>query len=256
MRQLHGSVKVATREALFDRLAETLLRHALRAVEQRGVFHLALSGGSTPEPFYVQLVTDPDLRHFPWHQTHLWVVDERRVPEDDERSNFRMIREALADHVPMRSRQKHPMPVLADDPAAAYEAELREVFEHAGGDDGRLLEGVPRMDFVLLGMGDDAHTASLFPGSPALAVDDRWIAVNEGEAVTPPPRVTMTFPMLNAARALAVLAMGRKKAATLARVEEQLRTGPDHTNLPITGVQPIDGTLTWYLDPDAAGEPA
>src|SRR5690606_40064 len=141
-------------------------------------FHLALSGGSTPEPFYMRLVTDPRYRAIPWEQTHLWIVDERRVPERDDRSNFKMIREALADHVPLRSRQRHPMPVLEADPAARYEAELRRVVDP----DAR----VPRLDFVVLGMGDDAHTASLFPHSPALEETQKLVAVNAGEYVTPP----------------------------------------------------------------------
>lgn len=252
--KLTGGVHVAAdADKLFDDLAMALFGAAGDAVGQRNVFHLALSGGSTPEPFYMRLVTDPRFRALPWEYTHIWIVDERRVPEDHEKSNFRMIREALADHVPMRRRQKHPMPVLLDDPAAAYEEEMREVFELRGGNE------PPRMDFVLLGMGDDAHTASLFPGSPAIGVKDRWIAVNEGPAVTPPDRVTMTFPLLNAARNVAVLVVGQKKAATLRRVEEQLRRGPDPQNLPITGVDPEnegkagDGSLIWYLDAAAAG---
>ncbi len=233
----------------------SLLTAAIEAVGHRGEFHLALSGGSTPEPFYMRLVTDPRYRTIPWEQTHLWIVDERRVPEDDDRYNFKMIRESLADHLPLRSRQRHPMPVLADDPAALYEAELRRVVDPNA--------VIPRLDFVVLGMGDDAHTASLFPHSPALAENKKLVAVNAGEHVTPPDRVTMTYPLLNAARRLAVLVTGAKKAATIQRVEEQLRaTGPDPESLPITGIQPqaanpndpAAGTLTWYLDALAAGQ--
>ena len=245
MLRLTGSVHVAPdADQLYDDLAATLLGLALESIDARGVFHIALSGGSTPEPFYHRLVTDPAVRHFPWDQTHLWIVDERRVPEDDDRNNYRMIRESLADPVPMKRRQLHPMPVMDGDPATLYEAELRQVF---GSDD------LPRLDFVLLGMGGDAHTASLFPHSDALDVTDRWIAVNEGDAVTPPPRVTMTYPLLNAARHLVALVTGAKKTDTLRQIEKQLEAGPAPSEMPITGIAPADGDLVWYLDAAAAG---
>jgi len=231
------------KEDLFDDLAGVLMRSAIDAVEQRGVFHIALSGGSTPEPFYMLLITDPRLRAIPWQQTHIWIVDERRVAADDERYNYRMICESLVDHLPMRDRQKHPMPVLIDDPATQYENDIHELVDDQ------------RLDFVLLGMGDDAHTASIFPNSAAVDVRDRLIVVNDGENVTPPDRVTMTYSLLNKARELAVLATGQKKTATLKAVDQQLQNGgPDPTKMPITGIDPEDGELTWYLDGAAAGE--
>ncbi len=257
--ELTGDVHVArSTDDLYDDLASALGRAALRAVGERGVFHLALSGGSTPEPFYMNLVVDPRHRGIPWKQTHVWLVDERRVPADDARANIRLIRETLTQHLPMRQRQVHPMPVLEDDAATLYEAQLcRDI----SGNETRVSydpHQPPRLDFIVLGVGDDGHTASLFPHSPVLEVADRWVAVNAGPHVTPPDRLTMTFPLLNAAREVAVLVTGTKKAATLARVEEQLRTaGPDVDSLPITGIDPeshAGGELTWYLDPAAAGE--
>ncbi len=245
--QLTGPVHVAAdADQLYDDLAHALLAAADRAVAERGAFHLALSGGSTPEKFYMRLVTDVRYRAIPWDRTHIWIVDERRVPEDDERSNWKMIRETLADHVPLRKRQKHPMPVMQDKPAAAYEKEMREVFE--------LKDEIPRLDFVLLGMGDDGHTASLFPHSHALRVNDACVAVNEGHHVTPPPRVTMTYCLLNAARELAVLVTGSKKAATIRQIETECNGRCEVLDLPILGVCPIDGELTWYLDAEAAGQ--
>lgn len=245
MLNLTGSVHVAPdADQLYDELAASLLGIAVESINARGLFHLALSGGSTPEPFYHRLVIDPNLRHFPWLQTHLWIVDERRVPEDDDRNNYRMIRESLADHIPIKTRQLHPMPVMENDPAALYEDQLRQVF---GSDD------LPRLDFILLGMGADAHTASLFPHSDAIHVTDRWIAVNKGDAVTPPPRVTMTYPLLNAARHLGVLVTGSKKADTLRKIETQLQTAPAPDEMPITGIAPTDGDLVWYLDAPATG---
>jgi 6-phosphogluconolactonase/glucosamine-6-phosphate isomerase/deaminase len=156
-----------------------------------------------------------------------------------------MIRGAILDRVPIPAEQAHPMEVLLDDPATAYEGELRKYFSGSG---------VPRLDFVVLGMGDDAHTASLFPGSPGIGVVDRWVLNHDGPRVTPPPRVTMTFLLLNHARELAVLVVGRKKYEPLRKVDEQLRGGgPDADKMPITGIQPWRGRVTWYLDSEAAG---
>ncbi len=252
--QLIGTVHVApSADALYDDLAHLLVATAVSAVDQRGVFHLALSGGSTPEPFYMRLIMDTRYRVIPWKQTHIWMVDERRVPADDEKSNFKMIRETLADHVPTHSRQIHPMPVLADDPAALYEVEIRRVLETSDTD------ATPRLDFVLLGMGDDGHTASLFPHSPALEEADRLITINAGPNVVPPDRVTTTFPLLNAARQVAVLVTGARKAAALRRVDRQLSTtGPDPEQLPITGIQPTpgdDSEMIWFLDTAAIEAP-
>lgn len=249
---LPGETRVSpTADELYDVLAGAMMATALDAVVKRGVFHVALSGGSTPEPFYIRLVTDPRFRAVPWERTHLWIVDERRVSEDHAQSNYRMIRETLADHVPMRKRQRHPMPVLSADPAGEYEAELAGAFGVSPD------QPPPSLDFVLLGMGSDCHTASLFPNSSALAEGKRWVAVNDGPGVTPPPRVTMTYPLLNAAAFVAVLVTGTNKAPALARVARQMSTGrSDPTQLPITGITPDsspDRKLVWFLDELATG---
>jgi 6-phosphogluconolactonase len=243
--RLTGDVHVAkSADRLLDDLADALINAALRAVDARGEFHLALSGGSTPEPFYEHLVIDPRYRVIPWRYAHIWQVDERIVPADDERRNMAMIRSSLTDHLPLRRRQIHPMPVMEDDPADRYEQEMRNFLKDEG-----------RLDFVLLGMGDDAHTASLFPGSPATQVEGQWVAQNEGTNVTPPPRLTLTFETLNRAEEVAVLVKGAKKAPAIRRIERQLEeAGPDPLLLPITGVEPLRGELTWFLDPEAAGQ--
>ena len=241
MMQLPGQMRVEEdRDPLFETLALALMAAAEKAIEQRSVFHLALSGGSTPEPFYMSLCIDPRFRLFPWDKTHVWIVDERQVPDDDDLNNAKMIRESLIDHVSMPRRNFHPMPVMENDPAAQYETELREVFGHE--------TDLPCLDFVLLGMGGDCHTASLFPQSDALGVTDRWIVVNDGPHVTPPSRVTMTYPLINAARHVGVLLIGQGKHEALKRVETQMKVGPDPLNLPITGIErPV-----WYLDRAAA----
>ncbi|MBB6430993.1 6-phosphogluconolactonase [Algisphaera agarilytica] len=251
MIKLPGTVVVKPdTEALFEKLGADLLHSAEVAVEKRGVFHLALSGGGTPEPFYVRLVTDPLFRGIPWAQTHIWIVDERCVPEDHEKSNIKMIREAMTDHAGIPASQVHAMPVLADDPAAEYEATLAEAF---GITDAPSDSNHPVLDFILLGMGGDCHTASLFPESPALH-STRWIDTNDGEKVVPPPRVTMTYPLINAARHVGVLAVGVGKTAALQSVADQAASGsPDIEQIPISGIAPKSSDLIWYLDQAAAG---
>lgn len=250
MLKLTGSIHIAPdAEKLFDDLGSALLSAAQQAVQQRGVFHMALSGGGTPEPFYVSLATDPKYGGFPWEETHVWIVDERCVPEDHEKANIRMMREAMLNHVPIKPEAIHPMPVLAAEPANVYEDALAKAFPAVD------LPDFPRLDFILLGMGGDAHTASLFPESPALEIDDRWIATNDGDRVVPPPRVTMTYPMINHGREIVVLLVGAGKYATLKQIEQQLQSGGvDIQELPITGIDPSPnhGDLTWYLDQAAA----
>ncbi|MEM1165467.1 MAG: 6-phosphogluconolactonase [Planctomycetota bacterium] len=235
-------------EALHGALGADLLVHAENCVRRFGDFHLAVSGGSTPMPFYRRLMVDPAFRHLPWTRTHLWIVDERRVPFDDERSNFAAIDGLLGTHADMPEGNVHPMLATRDDAADHYERELRE---HLAWRE----KGHDRLDFVLLGMGGDAHTASLFPRSPALgAPDDRFVVINDGPAVTPPDRVTMTYTLINAARFIAVLVTGEGKRDTIATIAAADASA--HEDLPILGVKPVGGSLRWYLDHAACPEPA
>lgn len=229
---------------LLDALAADFMVHAINCVREFGSFHAALSGGSTPMPFYQRLMIDPDYRSVPWDRTHVWIVDERRVPHDDQRSNFGQIREILVDHSGIPASHVHP--IMADEPDAdvRYEHELVRVLAARG-------EGRDRLDFVLLGMGADGHTASLFPRSPALAERRRLVRINAGPTVTPPDRVTMTLPLINASRFIAVLVTGDAKRAAIDRVARRDGTTED---LPILGVTPLvgnrpgAGALRWYLD--------
>lgn len=220
-------------------LGADLLLQANNCVRAHGSFHLALSGGSTPLPFYRCLMVDPRFRQLPWERTHLWVVDERCVPPDDERCNFLHIRETIVEHVDIPPHQVHPVDAHLPGAAAAYERTLKEclAWREVGHD---------RLDFVLLGMGEDGHTASLFPRSPALLERAALVADNAGPTVTPPARVTMTYRLLNASRLVAVLVTGVKKHATLRRVAA---AGADEAPaLPILGISPTGGELRWYLD--------
>lgn len=257
-------------DELVDAIAAELLMHAAACVRRFGDFHLALSGGSTPQPLYRRLMYDPAYRQLPWKRTHLWLVDERRVPPDDPRSNFREIDELIAQHADIPREQVHPIHALEADADLRYERELAEtlIWREAGHD---------RLDYVLLGMGGDGHTASLFPRSPALLADldvqrqtpalapgtehevsmralhahlrqRRLVRLNAGPSVTPPERVTMTLTMLNASRFVGVMVTGSGKRAAIARVAG--REG-DAADLPILGVCPRAGELRWYLDYDA-----
>src|ERR1700741_1275806 len=157
--ELPGEVVVReTVDDLIDAVAADLVVHAHNCVRAFGSFHLALSGGSTPVPLYRRLMYDPNYRDLPWAKTHLWVVNERRVAFQDDRSNFKMINELIGDHSGIPAEQVHPIFALAHDADLEYERVLREEL-------GWREKGQDRLDFVLLGMGADGHTASLFPRS-------------------------------------------------------------------------------------------
>lgn len=234
---------IRSKDALIDAIAADLVVHAQNCVRSFGDFHLALSGGSTPLPLYERLMYDPNLRAFPWSRTHVWMVDERCVPFDSDLSNFRHIREIIVEHSGVPSEQVHPIVAMRPDADREYERELRE---HLAWRE----KGQDRLDYVLLGMGPDGHTASLFPGNAALDETTRLVRRCTVPKAIPPERVTMTFPLLNAARLVSVFVCGKAKAATLKRVA----TGNEDFHLcPIKGVRPVGGTLKWYVDGEAAG---
>jgi len=230
-------------DELVDAAAADLLFQAKGCVRAFGDFHLALSGGTTPEPLYRRLMYDPNYRDLPWKRTHLWIVDERRVPVDDDRSNFKMIKETLVIHSDIPAEQVHAIPAMSDTADVEYEAQLKE---HLGWRE----KGHDRLDYVILGMGADGHTASIFPYSPAVDAEGRLVVMNSGPTVTPPDRVTMTFDLINASRFIGVMATGSKKREVLARVIEAgtRRRREMVEALPILGVAPLAGELRWYLD--------
>ncbi len=253
--RLPGTVVVARDcEDLHAALGADLLVHAQNCVRAFGDFHLAFSGGTTPLPFYRRLMVDPALREFPWKRTHLWLVDERRVEATDERCNWLHISELLIEHSDIPRSQAHPMAALEEDADRRYEGLLRETL-------GWREKGHDRLDFVLLGMGSDGHTASLFPDSPALEERRRLVVINGGPTVTPPERVTMTYPLINAARFIAALVTGAGKREALGRLAAGIET---YRTLPMAGVAPVGGiegkggacgggVLRWYVDREACG---
>ena len=243
---LPGEVVVRpSADDLIDAIASDLFLHAHNCVRSFESFHLALSGGSTPMPLYRRLMYDMNYRSLPWGGAHLWIVDERRVPFEDERSNYGAIHDLIVEHSGIPKSHVHPIPATEDDADIRYEHELVQTLGQRG-------SGRDRLDFVLLGMGADAHTASLFPGSPALHESRRLVRINEGDAVVPPARVTMTLPLLNASRFIAVMVTGEGKRETIARIAEAHARGEPGRDtidaLPILGVRPIGGALRWYLD--------
>jgi 6-phosphogluconolactonase len=228
-------------DALADAAAELFAGAASAAQLVQGRFSVALAGGSTPRALYARLA-GPDVR-VDWSHVHVFWSDERCVPPGDPDSNYRMAHEALLAHVPLPAGNLHRIRGELDPPQAAdeYERELRAFF----GDD------APQFDLVLLGLGDDGHTASLFPGSPALHETRRWVVAVEHDGPPPPlvPRVTFTPPVLNAARSVIFLVAGRAKAARLAEVLH----GPHQPDvLPAQIVRP-SGLLVWMVDEAAAG---
>lgn len=243
--KLWGEVAAAwTVDEVIDLLAADLVVHALNCVRRFGDFHLALSGGSTPVPLYRRLMYDPNYRRLPWRRTHLWLVDDRCVDFDDDESNFKLIQELIVEHADIPLEQVHPMPVLSPTGDVEYERQLRESL-------GWRERGQDRLDYALMGMGSDGHTASLFPHTEPVNEVRRLVRFNRTETATPHERMTMTFPLLNAARFISVLVTGKSKAAMLQRVA----TGDDAViDLPIKGLRPIEGKLKWYVDAAACGE--
>ncbi len=227
-----------------DLVAADLVAQAINCVRQFGDFHLALCGGLTPQPLYERLMFDADYRALPWQRTHLWLVDELAVPWDDPRSHYRLIDETIVQHADIPAEQVHPILATAEDGDRQYEAQLREALEWRE-------KGQDRLDFVLLGVGSDGSTAGLSPGVAALSIEDQLMAATPAasDAVEGPDRITMTLPLINAARFVAVMAIGESKAEiirTLAHDPAPVGAAP------IRGVMPHGGELKWFLDADAA----
>ena len=207
---------------------------AQQTVAQHGVFRVSLSGGSTPKRVY-EMLRDRDL---PWDQIHLFWGDERNVPHDHDDSNFKMVKTALLDHIDIPEANVHSVPVTVDSPgdaSQAYEAELREHFSGA----------TPDWDLVLLGMGDDAHTASLFPKTTALEEMDRWFIENWVEKFDA-FRYTMTYSAIGSGKQIWFIITGAAKQAALRHV---LAGETDPSLYPSQRIHPT----RWFVSADACG---
>ncbi len=228
-------------EALSRAAAERLVQLARTAVTERGRFDLVLAGGSTPRRLY-ELLAGEYGDNIAWHQVHLFWGDERCVPPDRPQSNFKLAQETLISRVPLPAENVHRIPAELEPPreaAAAYERLLRSHWPQAAW---------PAFDLVLLGLGADGHTASLFPGDPVLEEQESWV-----RAVLAPPayeirqRITLTFLAINSARAIYFLVSGEVKVPALHAVLEQ-----NGSALPASRVRPAEGEPRWFLDEAAA----
>ncbi len=237
-------------EAVARLAASALLEAAEAAREGRRRAAIALSGGSAPRRLY-QLLAAEQCASAWWERLEVFFGDERAVPPGHPDSNYRMAREALLDKVPLPPSQVHRMPAEEKDLSRAaerYEQLIR----------GRVPaspQGFPVFDLIWLGMGDDGHTASLFPGTRALEERTRWVVANEVPQLQT-RRLTLTFPVLRAARRVQFLVAGKAKAGMVRRIFESLQDkGARQADLlPAARVRPVHGVLEWLLDREAAGE--
>jgi len=226
-----------------DGSADFIAKSAAGAIAERGRFTIALSGGGTPKQIYARLATADYRGRIAWEKVHIFFGDERCVPPDDARSNYRMAREAWFDRAPIPAENIHR--IHAEDApeleALRYEQDIAGLYRSAR---------LPAFDLILLGMGDNGHTASLFPGTAALRETTRWVVAQYVEVLTT-WRVTFTAPLINAARRVAFLAEGAGKAQMLWNVLE----GPYQPDVwPSQLIQPASGELHWLVDAAAAAK--
>jgi 6-phosphogluconolactonase len=226
-----------------DGAAEVIADLASGAIVERGRFTIALSGGGTPKQIYARLAAADFRDRIAWEKVHIFFGDERCVPPDDARCNYRMVREAWFDHAPIPAENIHRIHG-EDDPAIEalrYEQDIARLCRTAA---------CPALDLVLLGMGDNGHTASLFPGTAALRETARWVVAQYVEVMAT-WRVTFTPPLINAARHVAFLAEGANKAQMLWNVLE----GPYQPEVwPSQLIRPASGELHWLVDAAAAAK--
>lgn len=226
---------------LAEMAADFIEESARRAIAERGTFHFCLSGGSTPEPTY-RLLRAPERRgRIDWDRVMFYWGDERPVPPTHPESNYAMAKEALLDYigVPERQVQRIRGELKVNDAAIDYARRLVDCF-------GRDADW-PRFDLVMLGLGEDGHTASLFPGTDALGQTRRWVVANPVPKLEQ-TRLTLTYPSINHAGAIMFLVAGQPKAPVVRRVIE------GDPSCPASKVQPAKGAPSWFLDEAAASQ--
>ncbi len=242
-RREEADVRIAaTLDELSRQAAEASAAAIVDSVQSKGRCSVLLSGGSTPRTLYGLLASEfRDL--IPWRDVHVFWADERYVPHGDERSNYRMAKEALLDRVPCPTGNIHPMPTHFASPDAAardHEEMLRSFFATEW----------PSFDVAYLGMGRDGHTASLFPGSPGIEEPTQWVVAVEAPA-EPPHRLTLTLPALLRSAHTHVLVSGPDKTGVLRHV---LTGSPDPSSWPAAGLRRAAGRLIWWVDRAAAAD--
>ncbi len=236
---------LTTPQELFEAAAEEVIHSAQEAVEQRGRFTIALSGGSTPKSLFNLLATNAKTV-LPWDRMFFFWGDERHVPPTDPDSNYRMADETMLSKIPVAAGNVFRVPAENPDAAAAaeaYEQTLRKFFQLKPGE-------LPVFDLILLGMGPDGHTASLFPNTAGLQEKSRLVIANWVEKLKT-SRLSLTLPVLNAARCVTFLVSGTDKATVLKTVLEEDVPGEQY---PSKLVRPTNGKLIWLIDRAAASE--
>lgn len=248
---VRGNVEIFPSSAeLTTAAAERFISAAEAAIAATETFSVALSGGSTPHALFSALASPEYSSRVQWPRVHVFWGDERCVPPEGDESNYRMARETLLDHVPIRAANVHRIrgEDAPEDAAELYERELRKVFETPTGPP-RGAQGA-RFDLVLLGLGTNGHTASLFPHMQAVRERTRW-AMAENIEMLQMWRITLTPLILNQAAEILFIISGREKAAILRRV---LYGARETSDLPAQAIAPVDGRLSWLVDAAAATE--
>jgi 6-phosphogluconolactonase len=231
---------IQTTEALAKAAADKMLGISQQAIERNGRFVIALSGGSTPERLFKLLAKPPYLNQIPWDKTFVFWGDERFVPSDDQRNNSNRAKSLLLNHVPIPAINIHPIPVdlKPEESAKEYEKTIKKLFDKES----------PCFDLIFLGLGEDGHTASLFPGTDVVFENKKLVKevyVEEQSMY----RITMTPALINQAHNIVFLVEGEKKAKIL----KTILTEPRQTNkFPAQIIQPEKGNLYWFLDKKAA----
>lgn len=227
-------------DALSHAAAELFVRESLQAIESRGRFVVLLSGGETPRRTYQLLATAPFKDQVPWQAVHFFWGDERYVQPEDPRNNARMVQLELLDHVPVPVAQIHPIPYSSSPRESAVEyGNLLHTF---------FSDGSARFDLVFLGLGENGHTASLFPETAVVDEKNLWVSevyVKEEDLY----RVTLTAPVINQAALVVFLVAGAAKAQILLKV---LNGAPDQRKIPALLIKPLNGELLWLIDREAA----
>ena len=232
----------ADNHALAQGVADRIVKQAHHAINERGRFTIGLTGGDSPLPLYKALAEDPAYRDFPWEKTLCFFGDERHVPPDDPHSNYGLARKTLfyTGRVPSKNIFRfHAELSDADEAASDYEKTLRELFP-----EGNRLDGFPRLDVLLLGLGANGHTASLFPCTKALQEKTCWAVANKVPELEK-HRLTLTFPVLNAARNIYLESIDPATKEVVANVlkADEMEFYP----FPVQGIAPPSGNYYWFL---------
>lgn len=231
---------------LIDKLGTYVKNLSESAIKKRGIFTIALSGGSSMEHLSKALLKREIKEAIDWSKWHVFWVDERCLPEVSPQSNYGRAREIFLDHVDIPGKQIHPFKGTSnqDEALAEYEKDLEEVFSE------KPVKGFPRFDLIVLGVGEDGHIGSLFPGNPAIDEKEHLALLIEDSPKPPKSRITLTLPVINSAHNIAFVVIGESKASII----REIFNGYNRHILPASKVDPVDGQVEWFLDKGAVSE--